>query len=192
MIATRHAALAFSLIMGAPAVSLAQPAAPAAPAQSQPGRGQAAMFERIDANRDGRVTFDEVWVFVQSRFGTADRDRSGGLTQEEMNQAMRELGRGPRAGAPGAERAAQGAPAGGRGAQATERMASMFRMLDADRDGQVTLVEIRPLVEARFRALDANGDNAVERSEMPQRQAHHHHHHRGPGRGGPAAPANPG
>ncbi len=199
------------LLAAAPVAALAQPGpgpgagsgvGPGAGAGGGPGPGRpgpgaraAAMFDTIDANRDGRVTWEESWTFVQARFSAADRDGNGGLTQEEMQQAMRALwdarrqaaqqgGQGPGPGAgPG--------PGPGRGPNASEHMGAMFRALDADRNGSVTLIEIRPAVEARFRAIDANMDNVIERSEMPQRQ------HRGPGRGGPgnapgAAPANPG
>lgn len=199
----RYALLAAALIAAAPALALAQSAPAPAPAPGPaagPGRGQAAMFDRIDIDRDGRVTMEEVMVFVQGRFTAADRDGSGGLTQEELLQAMRGMAEGRRAerragaaAAPDAPRdatrdaARDAAPGGERAARAAEHAAMMFRMLDADRNGQVTLVEIRPVLEARFRGLDANGDGVVERSEMPQRQAGQHHH-RGPGRGGPANP----
>ncbi len=59
----------------------------------------------------------------------------------------------------------------------------MFRALDANSDGRLTLDEVRPAAEARFRAADANGDGAVTREELPQRHAQ-----RGPG----AEPRNPG
>ena len=58
----------------------------------------------------------------------------------------------------------------------------MFRGLDANRDGVVTLEEIRPMAEARFRAFDANGDGAVTRDELPTPPAQPQRHR-------PAGPA---
>jgi hypothetical protein len=190
-------------LLATPLAAVAQPAAGPGGQGGGPGggpRGPGAMFDQVDANRDGRVTWDETWTFVQARFGAADRDGNGGLTQEEMQQAMQALrtarrdaaqqqGQGPGPG-PG-----QGPGRGPRDQEAAAHMGAMFRALDADRNGSVTLVELRPAVEARFRAMDANADNAVDRGEMPQRA------HRGPGQGRPgngpgtapgAAPANPG
>jgi hypothetical protein len=43
----------------------------------------------------------------------------------------------------------------------------VFRAVDADRDGRVTPEEVRPALEAQFRALDANGDNGVILDEPP-------------------------
>ncbi len=174
----RAALLAASLIAAVPALAPGLALAQQAPAQQAPTQRGGGIFLRIDANRDGRVTMEEVWAYVQERFTAADADRTGGLTQQELQQGMAEARRvmrwGDRATAPDPQHGA-------------ERAAMMFRMLDADSNGQVTLIEIRPMVEARFRALDANGDGAVDRAEMPARHAHRHH---GPGR--PAAPANPG
>lgn len=129
----------------------------AVPALAQPGpaRGMTELFDRVDADRDGRATWNETWGYVQARFAEADRDRDGGLTTEEMS-AMRPGG-------------AEARP--GRGSPEAEFGAAMFRGLDADRDQRVTLNELRPAIEARFRALDANGDNAVARDELPSRHA---------------------
>ena len=194
---TGFALFGAALIAAAPLAAMAQPAPGAAHGSGPRGdRGSGAMFDRVDANRDGRVTWEETWTYVQARFAEADRDGNGGLTQQEMQDAMRAMWAGRRGAAQPDGAAGSGPGAGGRpgrgGPDMTEMMGGMFRALDADRNGQVTLVEIRPAVEARFRALDADADNVVERSEVPQ-----HRHGRGAGRGGPgnapgAAPANPG
>ena len=60
--------LGAALLAAAPA--LAQPAPPAGPqggAAGGPGPrgGIERMFERLDANRDGRVSWDEVWTVIQ-------------------------------------------------------------------------------------------------------------------------------
>ena len=191
----RSALLAAALVAALPA--LAQPAAPpsAAGGANQGGpRGPGALFEEMDANKDSRVTWDETWAFVQRRFNAADADKDGGLTRQEAD-ALRPANRRP------------GGPQGGGGAApAVDQAARMsrfgdvvFRGVDANRDGRVTLDEVRPAVEARFRGLDADGDNAVERSELPQRRQGGGPRHGGGGHGGqggqnqggqtPAAPA---
>lgn len=180
----KHSAmLGLGLALLGGGIALAQnappPAAPPAATDARPDRaprgdGGARMFELIDANRDGRVTWDEAWAFVTSRFNTADADRSGGLSIEEF-AALRVR--------PGDVPAARPEYA----ARMEQMRGAMFRGLDADRNGQVTLVEIRPMAEARFRALDANGDNVVARDELPQRGPHHHRGQRPQGE----APATP-
>lgn len=171
------------LLAGVPALAMAQPG----PGGQGPGprgaRGGAAMFEQVDANRDGRVTWEETWTFVEARFRAADRDGNGGLSQAEMQEAMQAALEARRASAQQGQAQGQGPGHGPRAGHGPGRhQEAMFRALDADRNGSVTLAEIRPAVEARFRWLDANLDNAVERSELPQR----------PRRGGPGTPPGSG
>ena len=168
--------------------AFAQPTTPPAvpPASdARPDRGHRAeygtrMFELFDVNRDGRITFEEAWTLITTRFTTADADRSGGLSLQEFgNLRMR------RADAP--------TPPPERAARMEQMRGGMFRALDANSDGQVALDEIRPAVEARFRAADANADGAVTREELPQRGHHHGHHHGHRGermQGMPGAPAS--
>lgn len=44
-----------------------------------------------------------------------------------------------------------------------------FRAADANRDGRVTIEELRPLSEGWFRTHDADGNGRLTRREVPQR-----------------------
>ncbi|WP_160121806.1 EF-hand domain-containing protein [Rhodovarius lipocyclicus] len=169
-----------AMLLAVPAFAQA-PAAPPAGAPGAPGapaeRGRMAerMFQALDTNRDGRVTFEEIWAQTQARFSAADANHDGYLTPEEF-RAMRP--RPPRR--EGAERPVP---------EHMQRFIdARFRAADANRDGRVTLEELRPGAEARFRAMDANGDGAITPDELPRHppRGPHHHRHGGPGGEGPA------
>ncbi|MFC7476137.1 EF-hand domain-containing protein [Dankookia sp. GCM10030260] len=155
---------------GAPAPGGPAPAAPAPAARPRADRGPGVMFNQVDANKDGKVTWEEGWAYVQQRFAAADPDKDGSLTQKEMEAAR--LG-------PGAGRPEGGPP----GPQRERMVGMMFRGLDANRDGVVTLEEIKPMAEARFRSLDANADGVVTKDELPSPRRQHHPHR---GQGGPS------
>lgn len=145
------------------AAAAALAALPLAHALAQPGpgsgpRGPERMFERLDTDRDGRVTREEAMARLAERFAQADADRDGGVSLAEFQAAPL------RAGAVRPGDAGDGRRA--------DRRAAMFRALDANSDGRVTLEEARPAAEARFRAADANGDGAITREEVAQRHAH--------------------
>ena len=65
-----------------------------------------------------------------------------------------------------------------------ERGATMFRFIDANLDGKVTMDELTPMFQAAFRAADQNSDGALSRDEVMMRRA-------GGRRGGPGAPGQP-
>lgn len=189
----RTVLLGTALLAGAALPALAQPAPPPgpppAPPTAAPGpgpqgpmmrgpgpHGPAALFRRVDANGDGRVTAEEAWSFVQARFAEGDRNRDGALVLEEF-LAIRLM--------PAPDGAPRPEPGPGRARMA----AALFRAVDANRDGRMTPEELRPALEAQVRALDANGDNGVTLDELPLRHGPHHgHHHAGPPPGSPPAP----
>jgi hypothetical protein len=124
-------------------------------AQTGPGPGRAG-FEAWDLNHDGRVTWAEAWENIQRRFVEADTDHSGGLSLEEWLAAQLP-GRPPRPGQPQPDPQRQ-----------SDRRTAMFRAIDANRDNQATLEEMRPVAESWFRAFDANGDGAITPDELPR------------------------
>lgn len=62
----------------------------------------AAFFDRIDKNKDGKITKDEVDDRMLSRFDSMDADSDGGITLEEFQTAMSRF-RPPAGGAPGSD-----------------------------------------------------------------------------------------
>ncbi len=141
-------------------------------AQSDPtsGRGAGRMLQEMDANRDGRITQQEMQARVAQRFAEADANRDNALTMDEFRNAM------PR------RRADAPAPTDGRFARMLEMR---FRMTDQNGDGRVTLDEAQATASAFFRGMDANGDGAVSQDELPRRGRGMHH---GPRDQAPAAP----
>jgi hypothetical protein len=176
-----------------PAAPGAAPASPGAGPARGPHRGPLAMFQRVDADRSGRVTWEESWGFVQQRFAEADRNRDGALVLEEvltarLMPAAERPGGGPQGGPPGSPRGGHGRQHGG-GVEQARMVGMMFRAIDANRDNRVTLEEIRPVLEAQFRALDVNADNGVTLDELPARGRGRHgpgHRHHGPAAQPPA------
>ncbi len=150
-----------SALFGASLLATAPALMPQAQAQAQtqtapgpaPGR---AFFEQWDRNHDGRITWEEAWEGIQRRFVEADSNRDGGLGLNEWLAAQLP-GRPPRSDRVQADPQRQ-----------RDRRMAMFRAIDANRDDQVTLTEIRPVAESWFRALDANGDGALSLDEMPR------------------------
>jgi hypothetical protein len=169
-------------LFGAAMAAAALPALAQPHADRGPGRIQARIFDQADANKDGRVSEAEAVAFMTARFADADANKDGGVTPEEMGQFVRvqfEANRPP----PSAGRERRELPP--RAVRAMEeRQATVFRIMDANRDGRVTLEEMQPVALAMFRAADTNGDGTLERSEL-------HRPHRGPGRAGRAAPDAP-
>jgi Ca2+-binding EF-hand superfamily protein len=195
---TTIAALGAVLLAGSVGLAAAQPA-PGGPPPGGPGwhggpgpgphhgrRGPSGFlmgeaFARADTNNDGRVTRDEAMTYVQARFVEIDANKDGGVTIEEFRAYMEAQRPEGRRGPP--ERVA---------ARMQERGATMFRFIDVNLDGKVTMEELTPMLQAAFRAADRNSDGALSRDEVMMRG------HGGPGRSGapgqpgaPAAPAQP-
>jgi len=117
------------------------------------------IMNTVDANHDGALDATElrqaVQTAVQSLFLTADRSGDGQLSPSELNSAVVEVGRA------GLQAAFQTADADKNGAVSRDEFAKalvkpagvVFRVIDANNDGQITDEELRTGTQILMREL---------------------------------------
>lgn len=162
-------------LLGAAGVAAAQPEQPRRGPAAEVTRDQALAraterFGRMDANRDGRVTRDELREVRQARverrqerraerqgqrFERLDTNRDGQISREEFSQ--RAQARGERGNGRRGMRGMRG-PRGGQFA-----MRGLGRMLGED--GVMTIEEFRQHALQRFERLDSNRDGRITAEE---------------------------
>lgn len=130
-----------------------------------------ARFDRLDADRDGRVTANEMRQVRQARrgerqvrqFDRLDANRDGMLSRAEFGQrqALRAERLEGRAERRGDRRAQRGL------ARAERRAARLF-----GHDGAITREEFRARALQRFERLDANRDGTVTLAERQAMRQH--------------------
>jgi len=108
-------------------------------------------FGALDANKDGRVTPEEMRARRAEAVAGADADRDGRITESELVawQVARMTER------------------------VTARAKERFAAQDLNGDGTLTVEEllVPPVGEGLFRRADADGDGAVSAAEFGQMQA---------------------
>ncbi|MEO0398986.1 MAG: EF-hand domain-containing protein [Pseudomonadota bacterium] len=100
------------------------------------------MFDKLDADGDGRVAIEDLADAARTRGQEADADNDGYVTREEM-EAHREAKR----------------------AEMREK-----RFPDQNDDGVVSRTEFEDAAAARFAELDKNGDGVLTEDEKPKRR----------------------
>jgi Ca2+-binding EF-hand superfamily protein len=129
------------------------------------GPDPAELFGRLDADKDGQLTADEVPLDKRRLFErllrTSDKNHDGKLSAEEFAAGLKPAEpKPPEAGDRGGEDRRPDGPS-------PERM---FRRLDANGDGKVTPDEVPEPRRERFKQLlrrgDRDGDGALDREEF--------------------------
>lgn len=175
----------------------AQPgAAMAGPSRAQLGVHVAAMFQKLDANRDGAVTREEAqagkgyrgarqggrmdrqanrWPEQRAEtraamFDRLDANRDGSISRAEFTAAPALRDRRLNARAGGDAKAGMGMARMGRmgGMRGMGLGGHMFDMADANRDGRVTMAEATAAAYRHFDMADANRDGQITREERMQ------------------------
>lgn len=115
----------------------------AASAGAEKMRGH--VFERVDANKDDKVTADEVRPFTDKRFARFDADGDGVVSAQEIDAHLMK-----------------------RMIKWRQRLLLRF---DGDGDGAITKTEFTDKADDMFERVDANDDGAIDRQEA--RRARH-------------------
>lgn len=118
-------------------------------------------FAKMDANRDGVVTREEIDAIKSTRraqmqdrrFAMMDVDSNGSISRAEFDGAIAKRGE---------RRAERGGKRWKRGARGPE---AMLARADTNSDGRLTLTEALARPMARFETVDANRDGTVTPEE---------------------------
>jgi Ca2+-binding EF-hand superfamily protein len=159
------------LLLGAVAAGLLLSGA-ATPAFAAKGEGRhgprhAAMIERLDTNKDGKVSLDEFKANISAAFKTFDADGNGEVTKDEIkarHEAFRDARKAVRDAADAdkgkAREALQAAgpfmlPGAGR----------MFDRADTDKNGTLSEAEVLASAATIFERRDSNKDGAIDTAD---------------------------
>lgn len=152
-------------------------------------------FERMDANKDGKLSGDELrgpmaeraqggiitreafLAEADARFQKLDVNHDGTITKDEMQAMMERFhdrgGRGPEGGPGGDDGKGPPPPPGERGGHG-----GRLEKIDTNHDGRISREEMRAEADRHFDKLDTNHDGFLDKAEL---EAGHKHHRHAPG-----------
>ena len=129
-----------------------------------PTAAQTAPAARGDANGDGVLTRDEAMAQADARFDRLDTNKDGKLTPDEM-QPRRAMGGADAAPPPPPPADGASSPPPAAGPAGRGFGGRMFARLDTNGDGVIDREEYRALAARRFDRMDTNKDGKVDAAE---------------------------
>lgn len=144
------------------------------------GHGRRGKLERLDADKDGKVTLAEMKRSAAGKFQQLDANADGRVTQAEL-QTHHEQMRAKFAEKRAARRAEGDTEPSARGKRWREKHAQMigrfFEKMDSNRDGAIDAAEFESKLARKFARMDTNRDGAIEASELRHGRGKHGRKH---------------
>ncbi|MEX1035324.1 MAG: EF-hand domain-containing protein [Sneathiella sp.] len=133
------------------------------------GPHKGGMFEHLDTNKDGEISFEEMTVKSTERFSKLDKDGSGTVSIEEMTVRRKEffdkLDK-DKSGAISKEEA-KAFRESMHESRKERHSTRLLEILDTDGNGTVSSDEFAAASSQRFEAADSNGDGVLSADELP-------------------------
>ena len=151
-----------------------------APAFAAKGEGRhhqrhAAMIERLDADKDGKVSLDEYKTTISAAFKTFDADGNGAVTKDEIKarrEAFKDARKAVRDAAEADKGKAREALRAG-GPYMLPGAGKMFDRADTDKNGTLSETEVLASAEKIFARRDTNKDGALDTADARPGKGHH-------------------